>query len=663
MLYVVVAAPPEVVTPADVERLPEAADLIEVRLDLLTDGSPEAVRPWCWLYGPGWPRRRAQPALATLRSAAEGGGFRGTPEQAAAALAQAALRWIDAEAPVAVQAAQGGPLGALVRERGRVALVLARHGSFARLRPPRGLPVAVVKRAAPVEDAAGLARYLEALREQPPRRGGRAVMPYGPLGALRVLDPHAALLYGSAGTAVVPGQPSLLALIDELRAGEVTPEARLFGLLGAPPARSPSPGLHNAVFRAQGLDAVHVPLPGLDLDAALSLPFTGYSVTTPFKARALAAAASADPRARAAGAANTLRRLPGGGWEAFNTDVTALETALAAARPGSTLAVHGAGGYARAALVAARALGLPAEVLARDEAAGRALARAFDVPFAGARFVRRAAHGALLNATPAGADGGSVDALGGDLRDLLVLDAPYAAQGRRTGLVEAARRGGAARVVDGLELLLGQALGQSACFAGASGAAAPDPDVLWLALRPCTSLVLIGLRGAGKTTVGRALARRLGRPFVDLDAEVERRTGATPAHLIRTAGVGVLRREERAAVRGLVGRRGLVVATGGGVVEHGKNLPCLAGLGPCVWLEVPPEVAAARVRADRRDRPALAPGESPLAEARRLLARRGPRYARLAAARVDAQGTVDEVVGRLVPLWLEAERRARGDRG
>ena len=73
----------------------------------------------------------------------------------------------------------------------------------------------------------------------------------------------------ATASAAAPGQPPLAALLDELRAGEVSAEPGLFALVGAPPARSPSPALHNSVFRAEARDAQYVAARDLSLEDAL----------------------------------------------------------------------------------------------------------------------------------------------------------------------------------------------------------------------------------------------------------------------------------------------------------------------------------------------------------------------------------------------------------
>ncbi len=162
-------------------------------------------------------------------------------------------------------------------------------------------------------------------------------------------------------------------------------------------------------------------------------------------------------------------------------------------------------------------------------------------------------------------------------------------------------------------------------------------------------LALVGLRGAGKSSVGRALAAALGRPLVDLDRAVEAGAGCTIAALFATRGEAAFRDLEAAALaRALTDAPPPVVATGGGVVLRAENRAALAGAF-VVYLAAPPDLLAARVAADPGtggSRPALAPG-GPLAEAAALLAARDPLYRAVAHAVVDATGPLDEVAARV----------------
>ncbi|MEO6708046.1 MAG: shikimate kinase [Planctomycetota bacterium] len=156
-------------------------------------------------------------------------------------------------------------------------------------------------------------------------------------------------------------------------------------------------------------------------------------------------------------------------------------------------------------------------------------------------------------------------------------------------------------------------------------------------------IVLVGLRGVGKTTVGRLLARELALEFIDLDEEIARRAmsrgeaevGSSAGDLLERCGLAEFRALETAALEALLDPpRPIVVAAGGGVVEADSNRGLLRRRALCLWLRDTPEVLASRVDADPRKRPALVPGGS-LAEARELERIRAPLYSEVARIELD----------------------------
>lgn len=142
-----------------------------------------------------------------------------------------------------------------------------------------------------------------------------------------------------------------------------------------------------------------------------------------------------------------------------------------------------------------------------------------------------------------------------------------------------------------------------------------------------THIVLVGLPGAGKSTVGREVAARLGRPFVDLDAEIERREGRAVGEIFAERGEGYFRERERAVTEELIGAMAepVVLATGGGWVTNEGVVAHFRGRGRIMYLVVSPERALARLGADRGARPLLA-GPDPLAALHRLLEAREALY-------------------------------------
>lgn len=154
---------------------------------------------------------------------------------------------------------------------------------------------------------------------------------------------------------------------------------------------------------------------------------------------------------------------------------------------------------------------------------------------------------------------------------------------------------------------------------------------------------LVGMPGSGKSTVGIELAERLGVPFVDLDAGVEREAGRPIAQIFAQDGEPAFRAMEAAALTKASTQDPAVVACGGGVVLEPANRITLRNTGLAVFLDVPLEVLRARVR-PANDRP-LIHAEGDLD---RLLAEREPLYREFAGHVVDGDGSPGAVAERIV---------------
>jgi shikimate kinase len=157
-------------------------------------------------------------------------------------------------------------------------------------------------------------------------------------------------------------------------------------------------------------------------------------------------------------------------------------------------------------------------------------------------------------------------------------------------------------------------------------------------------LVLVGLMGAGKTTVGEVCARRLDRPFLDTDDLIEAVTGSTIGELFASAGEAAFRAHERTAVADACASPiASVISCGGGAVLDPENRRQLRASGFVVWLQATPEVLAGRVEADATNRPLLgAAGAATTLE--RLAVTRSVAYEAASDAIVGTDGrTVDEV--------------------
>jgi shikimate kinase len=154
-------------------------------------------------------------------------------------------------------------------------------------------------------------------------------------------------------------------------------------------------------------------------------------------------------------------------------------------------------------------------------------------------------------------------------------------------------------------------------------------------------IVLVGLMGSGKTTVGAEIARRLGCEVLDTDEMVEAAAGCSVPELIEREGIDAFRgREAEAVDAALRSPAPLVISTGGGAVESASVLERLRAQQRVAYLELAPELAASRV-GDGSGRPLLE--GDPAGRMAELHLRRHPLYLEVADVVIDAAGPVDEV--------------------
>jgi shikimate kinase len=168
-----------------------------------------------------------------------------------------------------------------------------------------------------------------------------------------------------------------------------------------------------------------------------------------------------------------------------------------------------------------------------------------------------------------------------------------------------------------------------------------------LAEGPATRILLIGMMGAGKSTVGRQLAARLVWPYLDSDADIERRTGKSVPEIFAEAGEAAFRAEEARSLRSATTSDGpLVVSVAGGAVLDADNRRRIRAAGLVVWLRASVPTLARRVGSGR-GRPLL--GADPRAAVARLYRERRPLYEELADIAIDVDGIrAGEVVDRIL---------------
>lgn len=186
--------------------------------------------------------------------------------------------------------------------------------------------------------------------------------------------------------------------------------------------------------------------------------------------------------------------------------------------------------------------------------------------------------------------------------------------------------------------------------------APPDGEGERLAARlQGLNLYLVGMMGAGKSTVGRRLAEALGYRFVDADTVLEQAAGRPIPAIFAEDGEEGFRELESAVLNRIAGWHSLVVATGGGVVTRPVNWG-LMRQGVVVWLDAPEPLLLERLRADPTPRPLLAAAD-PAERLRRLLSERAPLYAQADLAILQdggpAEAVADQVLAALPTVLKE----------
>jgi len=170
-----------------------------------------------------------------------------------------------------------------------------------------------------------------------------------------------------------------------------------------------------------------------------------------------------------------------------------------------------------------------------------------------------------------------------------------------------------------------------------------------------TSLALIGFMGTGKTVVGRRLAQKLGKEFIELDALIEKKAGKSIPEIFRRDGEIGFRELEIKVTREVAGRKNAVIACGGGIILNTINIDRLRQECVIVCLTASPAIILKRTSGDKDERPLLAVADR-LRQIRELLKFRQPFYERSADITVNTSRLkVHAVAGLIIEKLLEYE--------
>ncbi len=351
------------------------------------------------------------------------------------------------------------------------------------------------------------------------------------------------------------------------------------GLIGAKLGHSFSPQIHAelADYSYQLIELTEGELaPFLQSDC-----FDALNVTIPYKKAVIPYLAEMTPQATRIGAVNTVLRRPDGTLIGHNTDYAGfsdLVASLGISLKGKKVLVLGSGGASRTAVC-----------VAKDQGAREIVVISRSGPDNYENIDRHADAEILINATPVGMyPNNGISPLSLDTLPRLeaVLDMIY--NPARTKLLQdAAARGIPCR--NGLLMLVSQARRATEFFLNAEIEDAEVERITAKLAAQTGNLVLIGMPGCGKSTLGKLLAQELGRKFVDLDAEIEAAAGMPIPKIFELEGEEGFRAKETEAVARICRESSLVIATGGGVVTRARNLPLLSQNGLVLFLDIAPD--------------------------------------------------------------------------
>ena len=186
-----------------------------------------------------------------------------------------------------------------------------------------------------------------------------------------------------------------------------------------------------------------------------------------------------------------------------------------------------------------------------------------------------------------------------------------------------------------------------------------------LGLLGSRSIVLVGMMGVGKSSIGRRLAARLGVPFVDADAEIEKAAGMSIADIFARHGEADFRSGEARVIARLLDGGPQVLATGGGAVMNADTRAAIKAKGVSIWLNAELDVLMRRINKRKNDRPMLQTAD-PAATLRELLVAREPAYAQadltVQSREVPHDAIVSEIMTSLV-TFLNAPRPPQQEAG
>lgn len=401
------------------------------------------------------------------------------------------------------------------------------------------------------------------------------------------------------------------------------------GLLGRKLGHSYSPQIHSLLGNYH-YDLVEVE-PELLKSALDNTEYTGFNVTIPYKKAVIPFCDTLSPVAQRLGAVNTIVRRRDGSLIGHNTDYFGFQTMVESTGlqvSGKKVLVLGSGGASNTVCAVMEQLGANVIVISRSG----------DNNYGNIHLHSDAA--VIVNATPVG----MYPAVGISPVDLAafpmlegVLDVIYNPT-RTQLLLDAERRG--LITANGLLMLVAQAKESAEWFTGNAIFDEQISRIHGILKQQMENIILIGMPGCGKSTVGKLLAESLNKQFIDADDEIVAAAGKPIPRIFAEDGESVFRNWESQILEKLGKQSGLIIATGGGCVTQNRNYPLLHQNGTVFWIG--------------RNIEQLPTDGRPLSQATRLqdmFRVREPMYRAFADHYVDNNGCVEKTVSKILSLW------------
>ena len=405
------------------------------------------------------------------------------------------------------------------------------------------------------------------------------------------------------------------------------------GLLGRKLAHSYSPQIHSllgeysyGLFEKEPEELEHFLKQG---------GFTGINVTIPYKKAVIPYLDELSPTAKKLGAVNTIVRRSDGILYGHNTDHFGFQTMVAASGltvSGKKALVLGSGGASSTAVAVLKELNAEVIVVSRSSENHYG------------NLEKHADAALIVNTTPVGMypqTGISPVDLSAFPKLEGVLDVIYN-PARTQLLLDAERRGLVA--MNGLLMLVAQAKAAAECFTGTAISNEKIQEIYRILSKQMQNMVLIGMPGCGKSTIGQLLAEQSGKTFVDADAEIIKLAGRSIPDIFAQDGEEAFRELETKVLHQLGSRSGLVIATGGGCVTRDRNYPLLHQNGSIIWI--------------RRELDQLPTDGRPLSQTGKLeqmYARRMPLYEAFADITAENNGTPQEAAASILKKWEDVQ--------